>query len=76
MILRQITSRLGERNSAHLSVGDFQTGGLNQPRTVRPDKIFTASRALALYTAGQVKQAKLAQVVDQIVAILKPDPGQ
>jgi mRNA interferase MazF len=74
IILRQITSQFRQDlHSVDLAAGDFQSGGLSLPSHIRPDRLFTASRGLSLYTAGRVKAGKLSEVVERIITILEPD---
>jgi mRNA interferase MazF len=71
LILCQITSRqLHDRYAVPLSDEDFSSGSLKQPSNVRPNRIFTADRALVLYRIGNLKPAKLASIVDRLIEIL------
>lgn len=72
LILCQITSQQTRDHYAiPLGDADFASGGLKQPSNVRPNRVFTADRALILYRAGNLKPAKVGEVVDRLVTILK-----
>jgi mRNA interferase MazF len=72
LILCQITSRAtGDRYSIPLEEEDFQTGSLKQSSNIRPNRLFTADRAIVLYRAGSVAEGKVEEVVDQLVAIVR-----
>jgi len=72
LILCQITSRqVQDRDAIPLEDKDFASGGLRQPSNVRPNRIFTADRALVLYRAGNLNARKLSEVVDGLIEILR-----
>lgn len=72
LILCQITSRqIQDRYAIPLVDGDFASGGLKQPSNVRPNRIFTADRALVLYQAGSLKAEKLRDIIERLVEILR-----
>ena len=72
VILCQITSKLkSDTHSVPLESPDFTFGGLNQSSRVRPNRLFTADQAIVVYRAGHVSDAKLSEVHDRLIAILK-----
>ncbi len=72
VILCQITSRqVHDRDAIPILDEDFVSGGLKQPSNVRPNRLFTADRALVLYKAGSLKAEKLQEAVDRLVEILR-----
>lgn len=72
VILCQITS-VARRDaySIPLIASDFARGGLPQPSTIRPNRLFTADDGLILRSAGAVTPAKLQEVIDKIVEIVR-----
>jgi mRNA interferase MazF len=72
LILCQIT---GQSVSDMYAIGidncDFNSGGLNQPSNIRPNRLFTADKQIILYKAGQIKAEKLIEVVNKIFEILQ-----
>ena len=44
---------------------------MNQPSNVRPNRLFTADKRIILYQAGRLKAAKLTEVVDKVVEIVR-----
>jgi mRNA interferase MazF len=72
LIVCQITSRqVRDRYAILLTDDDFESGSLKQPSNVRPNRIFTADRTLVLYRIGNLKAAKLAEVVSRLIEILQ-----
>jgi mRNA interferase MazF len=72
LILCQITSQtVKDKYAIQINDDDFETGGLNQPSNVRPNRIFTADSHLVLYRVGNLKQEKLHQVIEKVVDILR-----
>lgn len=72
VILSQITSLpLSDRYSVPLDTADFEEGGLKVRSNVRPNRIFTADRRIILYRIGALRRAKLAEVIDRAVSILR-----
>ena len=72
VILCQITSQArSDSYSVLLEQSDFSSGGLNQRSRVRPNRLFTADEGIVRYRAGHVSDAKLNEVVDRLIAILK-----
>ncbi len=73
LILCQITSQaLSDRYALSLELQDFAAGGLRQASHVRPNRLFTADQQIVLYRAGALRSAKLNQVVDRLIRILRP----
>jgi len=71
IILCQITSQaVRDTLAVPLRRADFQSGGLRLESNVRPNRLFTADSALALYSVGHLTLPKLNEVVAAIVRIL------
>jgi mRNA interferase MazF len=72
LILCQITSQSrSDLYSMELDSHDFTAGGLNQSSKIRPNRLFTADEGIVVYRTGHVSAAKLNEVLDRLVAILK-----
>ena len=72
MVLCQITTQAAKDHySISLEAEDFSEGQLNQSSSIRPNRLFTADRAIVLYKAGSVLTRKLDQVVERVVEILR-----
>jgi mRNA interferase MazF len=70
--LCQITSQArADEYSVRLDEVDFLSGGLNQSSRIRPNRLFTADAGIILYSACRVSEAKLNEVVDQLIAIIR-----
>ncbi len=64
LILCQITTRArADGFSIPLDTLDFESGQLARPSFVRPNRLFTVEQSVILYSAGQVRAAKLDQVL-------------
>lgn len=73
MILCQSTSQARtDEYSIVLADVDFLSGGLSQSSRVRPNRLFTADAGIIVYRAGHVAEAKLDEVVDRLIVIIKP----
>ena len=71
LILCQITSQAKSDNYAiAVTNADFISGGLNLDSNIRPNRLFTADKAIVLYKAGQLKVDKMKKVTDKIIDIL------
>jgi mRNA interferase MazF len=71
IILCQITSQAkSDEYSIVLGASDFDSGGLNQPSRIRPNRLFTADSGIVLYTTGRVGDRKLKEAVNAVNAIL------
>ena len=72
VILCQITSQATKDSySIPLQDADFETGKLNQPSNVRPNRVFTADGGLILYRVGHLKQTKVAETVQRLVELIR-----
>lgn len=72
MILCQITSQsVSDRYAIGLDNSDFNSGGLNQPSNIRPNRLFTADKQIILYKAGEIKSEKLTEVINKIFEIIQ-----
>jgi len=72
LILCQITSQARtDEYSVPLESGDFVAGRLNQSSLIRPNRLFTADSGIIAYRAGRISEAKLGEIVDRLIAILK-----
>jgi hypothetical protein len=50
---------------------DFDQGKLKQDSNVRPNRLFTAEESIVIYRVGALKAAKLRDVIDKIIEILR-----
>ncbi len=74
VILCQITSKLkSDEYSIPLSNLDFKSGTLQQDSFARPNRLFTADSSVVLYKAGCLKRAKMDEVIEKIIAIIRKD---
>jgi mRNA interferase MazF len=72
VILCQITSQVQvDEYSIRLDDVDFVSGGLNRSSRIRPNRLFTADAGILVYRAGRISGAKLSEVVDQLIVIIK-----
>jgi mRNA interferase MazF len=72
LILCQITSRaVSDSYAVSLTDADFAQGGLRLDSNIRPNRLFTADNAIVLYRVGSLARAKLVEVVDRVVSILR-----
>ena len=72
LILCQITSQHSrDRYAIPLRDSDFASGSLRQASYLRPNRLFTADRALILYRIGTVQTAKLKKAIDHLTEILR-----
>lgn len=72
LLLCQITSQpVRDLYAVVIADADFQTGSLQKPSNVRPNRIFTADAEIILYSAGRLHESKIHEVVEQLVAILR-----
>jgi len=53
-----------------LGASDFASGGLNLPSRIRPNRLFTADSRIALYATGRVRDSKLQETANAVIAIL------
>ena len=72
VVLCQVTSQVrADGYSIRLDAADFVSGGLNQSSRIRPNRLFTADAGIIVYSAGRVSDAKLSEVVDRLIVIIK-----
>jgi mRNA interferase MazF len=72
LILCQITSQTrSDPYSVVLENADFVSGGLNQSGRIRPNRLFAADEGIVVYRAGHVSGARLNEVLDRLIAILR-----
>jgi mRNA interferase MazF len=72
VILCQITSQVRtDEYSISLDDVDFVSGGLNRNSRIRPNRLFTADAGIIVYRAGHVSEAKLSEVVDRLISVVK-----
>lgn len=72
LILCQITSQaIKDKYAIPLSDNDFEKGSLLQPSNVRPNRLFTADTKLISYSIGSLKTAKLTEIIDKVVEIVR-----
>lgn len=73
-ILCQITSQnVRDESVLPLRDADFVRGGLKKPSNIRPNRFFTADRALIVGVAGHIKPETMTRVTDTIVRILRAE---
>jgi mRNA interferase MazF len=73
-ILCQITSNpYSDPNAVPIDESDFLSGNLRRKSYARPGKLFSANEALMQKVAGFLQDQKLNEVLDAVVAILKPN---
>jgi mRNA interferase MazF len=71
VILCQITSQAkSDQYSAVLDGADFESGGLNQPSRIRPNRLFTADTGIVLYATGRVRDGKLRESASAVLKTL------
>ena len=72
LILCQITSQYVRDNYAvPLTDKDFESGGLNQPSNVRPNRIFTADSHIVLYRVGGLRADRLNEILEKVINIIR-----
>ena len=72
VILCQVTSQVrADEYSIRLDAVDFVSGGLPQSSRIRPNRLFTADAGIILYHAGRVSEAKVNEVVDRLIVIIR-----
>lgn len=68
VILCQITSQsIRDKYAVSIEENDFYTGASN----ARPNRLFTADSSMFLYRAGALSTAKIDQITDAIIEILR-----
>ncbi len=72
VIMCQITSlSVGDEMAIPVSDQDFSEGCLKHDSNIRPNKLFTADRAIILYRAGRISDMMLQRVISSIIGLLK-----
>jgi mRNA-degrading endonuclease toxin of MazEF toxin-antitoxin module len=72
LILCQITSKQKrDRYAVPFQNEDFASGSLQHASYLRPNRLFTAERALILYRVGTLKSEKLEEAADRLIEILR-----
>jgi len=72
LILCQITSRnLVDKYSIIIQDSDFLIGSLKLISNARPNRLFTADKALILYRIGRLSDTKITEITDKIVEIVR-----
>jgi len=68
----QITSKhVNDAYALSLIFDDFKSGSLHVDSNVRSNRLFTGETKIIVKRVGTLKAAKLDQVIDKIIAILK-----
>lgn len=71
IILCQITSqKVRDGDAIELTDHDMVNGSLKQSSNIRPNRLFTADKAIIVYKIGSITTIKLQQIRDKIVALL------
>jgi mRNA interferase MazF len=71
LILCQITSQaITDSYVVSLNNNDFETGSLNRPSNIRPNRIFTADQSIIVSVAGHLKSTKTSQAIANIIEII------
>ena len=71
-ILCQITSqRVRDEYAIELDDADFEEGSLRQKSNIRPNRIFTCDTHIMLHSVGHLSVAKVSEVVEKVVEILR-----
>lgn len=72
-VLCQITSQpYTDPIAVEISNSDLSTGSFRKPSYARPGKVFTANSAIVTKQVGELTPHKHDQIVNAIVALLKP----
>ena len=76
-VLCQVTSNpYSDTRAVALSDEDFDAGSLRRKSYARPGKLFTANRGLISAQVGILKDESFAQLIEAVVALLKPNAQQ
>jgi len=71
-VLCQVTSKpYGDTSAIKLDDAAFATGSLRVTSYARPGKLFTANRDLIVAQVATLKPARLTQIVDAVVNLLR-----
>ena len=72
LILCQITSQqISDLLSIPLKSSDIEKGSLKFTSNIRPNRLFTADKAIILYKVGSIKELILDSVIEKIIFIMK-----
>ncbi len=72
LILCQITSQsIFDEYAIMLSNEDLASGSLKRKSNIRPNRIFTADEKIILYKVGSLKENKMTEVTNRLIAIIK-----
>ncbi len=72
IILCQVTSQnTRDQYSIALSNSDFETGSLNKPSNIRPNRLFTAEKSIILRKVGTIKRGLFETVVSRLFKIIR-----
>lgn len=72
LILCQITSKtVKDYHSISIDDNSFESGTLNQPSNVRPNRLFTADKNIILYKIGKLNKPTINSVIERIIEIIK-----
>lgn len=72
LILCQITSKtVKDFYSVSIDNDSFESGSLNQPSNVRPNRLFTAEKNIILYKIGKLNKPIIDSVIEKIIEIIK-----
>jgi len=69
--LRLPLKKVRDEYAIVLENNDFNSGSLNKPSNIRPNKLFTCSRNIILYRVGSLKTKKVNEVIQTIHALLE-----
>lgn len=72
IILCQITSQnVKDSYALTLDNSGFNSGSLNKPSNIRPNRLFTAEKSIIIRKIGRVKEETLIATVRKLTLILK-----
>ena len=72
-VLCQVTSNpYSDLSAIKIIDSDFDSGSLMRDSYVRPGKLFSANTAIMERVVGDLKQQKIASIIDSVVDVLKP----
>lgn len=72
LIMCQITSKnVNDNYAISLTDDDFKFGRLPIDSNIRPNRLFTGETKVIIKRIGKLKKAKLNEVIDKIIEILK-----
>jgi len=72
VVMCQITSKnVNDNYAVSLNSDDFKSGKLPVSSNIRPNRLFTGEAKIMFKRSGKLKKAKLDEVIDKIVEILR-----